>query len=32
MQPASASFFGIDVAWAATLLSGIAAAAVFVAI
>ncbi|MBB3692126.1 type II secretion system F family protein [Sphingomonas sp. BK580] len=32
MEPAHATFFGIDVVWAATLLSGIAAAAVFVAI
>ena len=32
MEPVHATFFGIDVVWAATLLSGIAAAAVFVAI
>jgi tight adherence protein C len=32
MEPSHATFFGIDVVWAATLLSGIAAAAVFVAI
>ncbi|MBB3346840.1 MULTISPECIES: type II secretion system F family protein [unclassified Sphingomonas] len=32
MEPAHPTFFGIDVVWAATLLSGIAAAAVFVAI
>ncbi|MBW6528919.1 type II secretion system F family protein [Sphingomonas sp. RHCKR7] len=32
MEPAHATFLGIDVVWAATLLSGIAAAAVFVAI